>query len=181
MNRKKIGATAIAMTLALGLAFNTVAPKRAEAIVGLASGPVGIAVLGGAMMAVGGTWVGGMAIVQSLSGALGSGAGHPGAYAFGGLQIVLGLVLLDGQPASSLQFVPVTDAQAEALRMTEVQKLAFNGSVDEINAVAEIVAHDLIEGQVLTAEAAKALWEKYGSALDSDALEGVAKVAAGVK
>jgi hypothetical protein len=176
-NRRAAAITA--MAVALSLTANTVAPKRAEAVVGLALNVPAALVIAGIAGTLGLT---GFLATVGMAVGMGPGADEqepfPTLYACEALGMLGGVILLEGPKGPAVRFVPMTDEQAGKVGLSREQQVAFNDNVDEINGVAETIGSELSAQPSPSVGASQALWAKYGSALGEETLEAVAKVSA---
>lgn len=148
----------IVLTILLALSINMATTPKAEAVVGLATGNL--------VLAVSGIGVTGTGLVIS------AGAQD------GGLMFLLGAIwgtiMLDGENGQEVAFEELTDENILDAELTQAEVLAFDRNLEEINLVTNQIASEL--GENSTIEESQALWADYSQALDANAYNALVKL-----
>jgi hypothetical protein len=167
---KKSIATTLAMTMAVSTAF--FAPKRSEAIIGLATGIAPLAIAGVVVAVVGVPLGIGFGVGRHVGGPR-RGPGrypHPGRGhgrvlhgVFTGIALTaIGIVLLE-DGSESIQFQPLNLQQSDEFGLTPAERAAFNSSTEELNAMAEdaglTVQKNISSGEEEAIKASAELWK----------------------
>ncbi|MGK5088624.1 hypothetical protein WDW86_13785 [Bdellovibrionota bacterium FG-2] len=158
---------------------SALAPKRAHAVVGLATANVPAMIVGGALLAVGGGLVLDAAIprkpINPVGEVLRAFVGAVELLAGGTLGIA-GLVVLDQEGSKEIAFSELSIEQATALSVTDESREVYNQELEELNAIKDSVASDLSGDQHPTIEKSAELWNSYKANLSPATLEVMGKV-----
>ena len=173
---KSLKTALTAFALSTSLAFTAATPRDAHAVVGavtsLAGGAgVPLLVAGAVSTATG---------IIGVQGCLRGDCGVGVTLSLFGLALI-GPILLDDGTVGDLEFVAVDQARAAQVGLTEIERLAFNSELDEINAIKETITSDLNRDEKPTTEKAHALWNEYGQSLSLDAFSGLEKISAALR
>jgi hypothetical protein len=179
----------LVIILTAALVF-TAAPKRADAIVGLATGNAALAIAGGITMGAGllspvlgaglGCVVGGVMKKGCDVGAV-TGV-YSGTWA-APVVFLIGVVLLPAEAAyPDIAYPPLSRADFDTLEaevgLTEQEFVAYNNETEEIEAVAASIAHEMARRKDASVVLASQLWKDASVALSADAFSAVTKISA---
>ncbi|MEK7689478.1 MAG: hypothetical protein AAB425_00500, partial [Bdellovibrionota bacterium] len=164
----------------------SLSPRRAEALVGVASGAgIPVLVLGGAVAATGG----GFALVTAISAANNpcSGLGCAFVGAIRGLLYLgefvvlgIGLLILDGDSAQEIQFAELNEEEAQSLGIGSAELEAYNSDLSTINLIGQNITWELASrGPSADLELSQALWQQYAeeAGVAADSMAVIAKLA----
>ena len=163
-------ATMLLMTAVL--AGTTISPRPANAIMGIATANVALAVLGGGLM-------GGAIVATKIS-------QHYGYDGNGLAEVALfigGLVALDAKGQATPLYTAVTSEQASAYGMSEVERAEYNDALDKITTMGQNIVVQSVNQPITSTDGASQLnqfiqmsWEKDGATLSPEAYSGLQKV-----
>jgi hypothetical protein len=168
-----------AVLIAVTLLISSSVPKPAHAVVGLgavAPASIGYLLAAGASIAVGAPLT---TLCIALSDENPSYQCSAGEWVVSVGLLALGILLLDEGTGPTLKFAPVSAEAARELGLSEGESADYNDSIDEINAIASQVAHELASLERPTVEDSRRAWERLSTRLPSRATaDAVAKVSA---
>jgi hypothetical protein len=150
-----------ALTAALGMVGATVAPRKAEAIVGLATWNVPAIVVGGVLAGIGTSLIVASNVADCPSGNVGCGLffglyiGLPG-WAAG----IIGLIILDAEDPSSMRFQALNAQNRSTLGVSDSDYRVYISELEEVNAAWDEGAKQALRAEVSTAEQAQAYFER---------------------
>ncbi|HUP56847.1 MAG TPA: hypothetical protein VM598_05295 [Bdellovibrionota bacterium] len=175
MSRLKPAAVLIAVTFLI----SSSAPKPAHAVIGLgavAPASIGYLLAAGASIGVGAPLT---YLCISLSDQNPSYQCEVGEWVMSVGLLALGILLLDEGSGPALKFAPVSAESSRELGLTQDEAADYNDSIDEINAIAGQVAHELASLERPTVEDSRRAWERLATRLPSRATaDAIAKVSA---
>ncbi len=158
---------------------STLSPKKAHAVVGIATANVPVMIVGGALLAVTGGLLLDAAIpdkrLNPVGRVLDAFVGAAEILAAGAIGIA-GLVLLDQEGSSGLTFSEISADRALALGVSQESLEVYNHELEELNAIKDSVASDLANDQHPTIEKSAELWSGYKANLSPATLEVMGKI-----
>lgn len=152
--------------VALLITCSILAPKPAKAFVVPGGYAVGVALAQVGMLSLG-VVVFGQALTRP---------GIPKAPWWLLIPIVAGFVILDGE--QEVNYVPLSDEEAQKLKMSKSELELFNQEIDQVNAVVEHVSLELSEMENPTKEDSMRIWKDVKDALSPEAFSALQKVTA---
>jgi hypothetical protein len=146
---------AFALTAAVGMVGATAAPRRAEAMIGLASQQIEFIVMGGLAIASGF----GLALSSSPARSFD---------AIGIMLVAFGLVILDAEDPTSLRFQALSAQNRITIGVSEADYRVYASELEEINAAWDEAARQALRAEVQTAEQARAYFDREFAALSPE-------------
>lgn len=96
---------------------------------------------------------------------------------FGGISAaILGLLVLDGEEGQLVAFGPLSMKDAQSLKISKLEVQAFNRELDQINALASYVDHEVAQIKEPTSQDAANVWNDVKSEVSPEAFRALVKV-----
>ncbi len=164
----------VVLVLSVFLATSIAAPKRSDALVGIAT-TVSFGVIGAPIL-IGGLILGGLGAAGVVSG-ISSNSGEGFLKALGSCAYVgLGLLILDQQGNQAVQFTALMPEQARKLEISDESLDVYNQNLAELNAVAATISSELATIEQPTVQDSAKLWNEFKADLSPEAFEVAAKI-----
>ena len=146
-------------------------PRSSQAAVG-----IGMSLFGGAGIPA--MVIGGALTAIGVGIEVGSSSGFAGfvAAAEGVSLAFTGLVVLDAKDQQGVSFAALDDQSAADLKITPAEAQAYNGELDEVNAVRDEVTARLLESKKPTFELSQSAWNELKTQISPEAYSVVEKI-----
>jgi len=161
----------LALLIAASFVGTAITPRPANALVGLASGNLVLAVVGGGMIAIGTT-------VGIYEDAQGNGGDGP----FEILMLIGGIVALDAKGQVTPTYKEIDSNMGASLGMTQTEQSEYNASLLTINTMSQNIMADAskVTDNAQLNSMIRSSWEADSAALSPDAYAGLVKVQTGI-
>jgi hypothetical protein len=161
---------ALALTAAVGMVGATAAPRRAEAVVGLATVNVPAIIVGAGFLAAAGSLLGGAYVAENnlLRRESHRYVDPLPLLAFSVISGIAGLIILDAEDPTSLRFQALSAQNRITIGISEAEYRVYASEIEEINAAWDEAARQALRAEVQTAEQAQAYFDREFASLSPE-------------